>query len=51
MKPDQDTAMKTEQFSLLFLLYLVTRGAGRNRMHRPVVQQLITPRHLLEETE
>ena len=50
-KPDQDTTMESGQSYLPFLLYLITKGAASNQMQRFVVRQLITPGHLLEETE
>lgn len=50
VKPDQDTAMGSRQAYLLFL-YLATEGTASSQMQGFVVQQLITPRHLLEETE
>lgn len=50
-KPDQDTTMESDQPYFLFLLYLITKGTASNQMQRFAVQQLITPGHLLEETE
>lgn len=50
-KPDQDTTMEGDQSYFLFLLYLITKGTASNQMQRFAVQQLITPGHLLEETE